>query len=295
MSLPHLAVNSTPEDSERFFSSGNERTPANVTKTGHKAGYYLEKNDQISLIVDLMNMNPRPVSVYMTMTYEYIPTKQAQAQSFSRVKPVWLDADDCGTSEIAPLSATEPFTIKSKPWKAAFPGTVLGMAGHLHDGGMSLDVLKGGYAVCESVPTYGGTAAYVSPAMHMDTALKTDHSLHSNGSTHQTTQSTNGAPGKTRLAQADQHISHMSSCYEQSSSSSSADASKSVSAQAPKSFFAQALLEATTMTAGSSWSVAGTYDFSKQPGMLNHKGKEDDIMVIALLYVALPPNASIPA
>jgi hypothetical protein len=59
-SLPHFAVGSTPNHSERSFASGNERTPADLEKwavPGKKAAYYIKKSDSFRTIVDLMNMN----------------------------------------------------------------------------------------------------------------------------------------------------------------------------------------------------------------------------------------------
>jgi hypothetical protein len=60
-SLPHFAVGTTPERSERFIASGNERTPIVLTDKkefleGQKVGYPFKKTDELRFIVDLMNV-----------------------------------------------------------------------------------------------------------------------------------------------------------------------------------------------------------------------------------------------
>jgi hypothetical protein len=60
-SLPHFGVGTKPSESERSFSSGNERTPLSLLgrkefMDGDKAGYHLRKEDQYRFIVDLMNV-----------------------------------------------------------------------------------------------------------------------------------------------------------------------------------------------------------------------------------------------
>jgi hypothetical protein len=61
-SLPHFAIGSTPEASERFMASGNERTPIRLVDrpefmNGQKVGYPLRKTDSFRFIVDLMNVS----------------------------------------------------------------------------------------------------------------------------------------------------------------------------------------------------------------------------------------------
>jgi hypothetical protein len=70
-SMPHIDVGYTAQNSERFFSTGNERSAFDLSKSSIKnLGYYTGKNDKFSFIVDLMNENPTDSIVYMTMTYE---------------------------------------------------------------------------------------------------------------------------------------------------------------------------------------------------------------------------------
>jgi hypothetical protein len=61
-SLPHFGVGTKPSESERSFSSGNERTPLSLVGrkeflSGEKLGYHLRKEDHYRFIVDLMNVS----------------------------------------------------------------------------------------------------------------------------------------------------------------------------------------------------------------------------------------------
>lgn len=135
---PHLIVGSMSSSSERFFSSGNERTTtffnppwANVTNLG----YPIYPTDRFGMIMDLMNMNNEAKSVYTTVYFDYI---EGHPANFDEVKPVWLDAAQCGTSEISGRTPGAKFDFASRPWVANFEGEVLGTGGHLHDVNFSL-------------------------------------------------------------------------------------------------------------------------------------------------------------
>ena len=134
-SLPHFDVNSSPTASERYFSSGNERTKVHLDILGAGAtkwGYHIKPTDKYGFIVDLMNMNMEDKLVYMTMTYDYIDGPLPA--NWTQTKSVWLDAASCGTSEVRPREQKAKFSIQSSPWKPNFEGRILSAIGHLHDG-----------------------------------------------------------------------------------------------------------------------------------------------------------------
>lgn len=115
-SLPHFNVNVSPGGSERYFSSGNERTKItlDIFGTATKAGYHIKSSDRYQFIVDLMNMNEPNKVVYMTMTYDIIDGPLPPG--WKNVKTVWFDARQCGTSEVQPPRQTGSFTITSGSW-----------------------------------------------------------------------------------------------------------------------------------------------------------------------------------
>jgi hypothetical protein len=99
-----------------------------------------------------MNMNQGAKQVYLTIYYDYVDGHPAR---FEEVKPVWLDAAQCMTSEVSGRTPNAKFEFGSPAWNANFEGEVLGMGGHLHDGGMRLDVLINNKVICSSLPYYG--------------------------------------------------------------------------------------------------------------------------------------------
>jgi hypothetical protein len=86
------------------------------------------------------------------MYYDYVEGKPA---GFAQIKPVWFDVAQCGTSEIGGGSAGSAFKISSSPWIANFEGEVMGVGGHIHDGGTHLNVVVNGEVVCTSQAAYG--------------------------------------------------------------------------------------------------------------------------------------------
>lgn len=110
-SLPHADVGASPSNSERYFSSGNERTLLDPDRAGvdTKFGYHLKSSDRMAFIVDLMNMNMDDRTVYLTMTYDIL--EGPLPAGWQDIKPVWFDANQCGTSEVHPPKESGKFTI----------------------------------------------------------------------------------------------------------------------------------------------------------------------------------------
>ena len=68
--------------------------------------YPIYPADRFGLIIDLMNMNTAAKQVYLTIYYDYV---DGHPKHMEEVKPVWLDAAQCGTSEISGRSAGSKF------------------------------------------------------------------------------------------------------------------------------------------------------------------------------------------
>ena len=92
-SLPHVDVGASPQNSERYFSSGNERTHVlmDSLSADSKFGYHIKSTDKMSFIVDLMNMNMEDKVVYLTMTYDILDG--ALPTGWKDIKVVWFDAN----------------------------------------------------------------------------------------------------------------------------------------------------------------------------------------------------------
>jgi Stress up-regulated Nod 19 len=161
LSLPHLIVGSSPTGSERVFSSGNERTTAifpnwNITD----AGYHMKKTDQLALIVDLMNDTPQDQVVYLTLTFDILPI---ETPGMHHMRPVWFDVAQCLTSDYPALKQNGSFQLLAPTWTADFDGDIVGMAGHLHDGGQNVTIYVDNKLICTSAATYGSEPEFISP------------------------------------------------------------------------------------------------------------------------------------
>lgn len=130
---------------ERFFASGNERTSiAFPSGYGYRTRWY----DSWNLLVDLMNHSTSEKTVYIQVTFTYRPSYG----SVKRVRPVWLDIDQCGNSE---YSIPAGYSDTHWDWNVNVPGTVPAI-GHLHGHGVAIEATnesRGGASICESVAT----------------------------------------------------------------------------------------------------------------------------------------------
>ena len=142
---------------QRFFAAGDVRTRVSSPQ-GY--GYYTGWFDSWSMIYELANHQTTPKQVYISMDYWYVPASWGQAPGMTNVEPVWLDIDQCGDS-----GYTTPQGPSSQRWTWTVnrPGRIVGAGGHLHDGGVDLDIRNDstGARICNSVAGYGETPAYV--------------------------------------------------------------------------------------------------------------------------------------
>jgi hypothetical protein len=164
LGLPHMIVGTSVANSERIFSSGNERTPVFFNPPWENTtniGYPVYPADRFGLITDLMNMNPGSKTVYLVMYYDYV---EGHPTNFREIKPVWFDVAQCGISEVNGRTAGSKFTVSAAPWTANFNGDILQAGGHLHDGGAAVDLVVDGRTVCTSTSVYGTDAEIMNRA-----------------------------------------------------------------------------------------------------------------------------------
>jgi hypothetical protein len=131
---------------ERFFASGNERT-AIAFPAGY--GYRVRWYDSWNMLIDLMNHSTTSKTVYVQVTYTYRPSWEP----VQRLKPVWLDIDQCGDSE---YSIPAGYSDTHRDWKATVPGKVVAMIGHVHGHGIAVEATnesRDGASICRSVAT----------------------------------------------------------------------------------------------------------------------------------------------
>jgi hypothetical protein len=142
---------------ERFFGSGNERT---AIKFPAGYGYRVRWYDSWNMLVDLMNHSTSAKTVYVQVTYTIRPWWE----SVKRVRPVWLDIDQCGDSE---YSIPAGFSDTHWDWKVNVPGKVVAAFGHLHGHGVAIEATNEGQqppdnnhddaVICKSIATLDPT------------------------------------------------------------------------------------------------------------------------------------------
>jgi hypothetical protein len=214
-----------------------------------------------------MNMNNEAKTVYMTIYFDYIEGHPAH---FNEIKPVWLDAAQCGTSEIGGRSAGAKFDFSSPAWSANFEGEIQGAGGHLHDGGTKLDILVNNKVICSSVPTYGTDAQARARAEIAKTgnmaAAKPDAAGGKGGAGGK---GMAGMPGMAGHSDS-QHIIAMSICGDNTAGIKDIPISP---------------LGLKELKKGQSWTIRAYYDYNAHGGMKNHNtGKMSNVMGISIFY-----------
>jgi hypothetical protein len=77
----------------RIFSAGNERVPLRLN-TRRKYGID-PGNSRFGGVTEIMNENVNPITVFITMTFEWVPKT---APGYRPAELVWIDVTNCGFS-----------------------------------------------------------------------------------------------------------------------------------------------------------------------------------------------------
>jgi len=142
----------------RWFASGNERAVARTNIDGNYA-FKFNRGDSISMLVDLMNSANTAKTLYLTVTFEYMPRSMSRKEA----TVAWLDVTGCGGSEVPATGKSGKFSLKSPGWRSTLSGTMLYATGHVHDAGTATAIYQNGKEVCVSTQLYGRTPEYISP------------------------------------------------------------------------------------------------------------------------------------
>jgi len=147
-----------------FMGAGSEDidskyTPA-LTSTV-KAGYYIGKDDLITVGMDIVNYHDKQREVYIITEMEYLkglPAGYKHAQS----RIVYMGACDganamMSAGNIHPPKDKKKFVLTGKnDIEIMDDGYLVGTFGHLHDGGLKMVIKVNGKEACTSSITYGG-------------------------------------------------------------------------------------------------------------------------------------------
>lgn len=142
---------------ERFAAAGNERTEI-ALPLGY--GIYNAALHRWNMASDFMNHAEQPKTVYVKITYQYVPAATARLKE---VRPVWLDVAPCGSvRDIYRVPAGG--STETRDWVVNVPGRVIGLGGHSHLGGVNVKAtnLNTGEVICDSVVRYGENRRYIN-------------------------------------------------------------------------------------------------------------------------------------
>jgi hypothetical protein len=155
-----------------LIGSGMERTPISFPDP-----YALQVDplDQWGAVWHLMNMTDTPKKFYVqyTLGIQYY----ANATNTRFVTPYWADSSTCpaGTTWNVPGNGGfGSIETRTKTWSMPFDGYIVGLGGHVHDGGISIVTKhEDGTLICENDATYsGGMLDKISGCPTHDTVKK---------------------------------------------------------------------------------------------------------------------------
>jgi hypothetical protein len=153
--------------------AGNEKTMSNFTipNAKIKSGYKIGPTDSFLMITDLQNFSDEDKYVWQTMTYDII---DGPAPEYKPAHIVWLtigiwenpSAASCyynnhgstfGATNLTgwDLPNKLQFSEHSRVWKSDRNGYILSAGGHLHAGGVNMEIFHNNSVVCDSRATYG--------------------------------------------------------------------------------------------------------------------------------------------
>ena len=150
-----------PKNMERMLAFHNDR---NETFFGISAtdemGFYLGKEDTITLELMLKNELNIPKDLVFSIEWEFVPGRPA---GWGNVRGLWMDIAPCSAmmSDISPPAGKSQFTLSGPAWTSSVDGRLLNTVGHMHDGGVEVQILSKDQRICSSKASYDGTPQYI--------------------------------------------------------------------------------------------------------------------------------------
>jgi hypothetical protein len=146
---------------ERFYGAGEERATLDLPD-GY--GYPNRGSDHWGLVYMLMNHKPVTRTVYVQYTVRY-----RTGEALTPVRPYWFDVRNCRADPIFDVPGTgRMFSTFTQSARFTMPesGVIVAAGGHLHGGGMRLDLRNEtcGTRLFSSEPTWG--LPLVKPVVH---------------------------------------------------------------------------------------------------------------------------------
>ena len=137
----------------RIYAGGNERVPVRLNsklKYGIDPGWGTMGGE-----AELMSENSKPITLYATMLFEYVPKS---TPGYKEARLVWVDVTNCAaTSDFKPDKGV--YVKQSQGFTMRHDGDLLFATGHMHDGGDYIKATVNGEEYCTSKAVYGQAGA----------------------------------------------------------------------------------------------------------------------------------------
>jgi hypothetical protein len=150
-----------PKGMERMLAFHNDRNETYFGVTAlDKMGFYLGQEDSITLELMLKNELNVPKEAEYSIEYEFVP---GRPEGWGDVRGIWVDVAPCSAamSDLPIPKGKTKFTVSGDPWKSTINGRLLNTVGHMHDGGLVIDIKQNGQSVCASKAVYEGHPGYI--------------------------------------------------------------------------------------------------------------------------------------
>jgi len=141
----------------RIYNGGNERVPIRMNSR-MKYGLDLQ-NARLTGQGEVMSESSKPITVYMTMLFEWVPKS---TPGYRAALDNYVDVTNCGFSSFP--ARTGVYTKKGNPWTMKENAHLLFATGHVHDGGVKVELLQNGKVACSSKQLYANRrGGFVEP------------------------------------------------------------------------------------------------------------------------------------
>ncbi|KAF2667299.1 hypothetical protein BT63DRAFT_414887 [Microthyrium microscopicum] len=142
----------------RIYAGGNERVPVRLN-TNKKYGID-PGTGTMGGAVEIMNQAVKPIKVYVTMLFEFVPKGTA---GYKEARLVWVDVTNCAKeSDFKPSNGV--YNKQSKSFAMKHDGELIFANGHQHDGGVKVELLVNGKLSCTSKQLYANRRGhYIEP------------------------------------------------------------------------------------------------------------------------------------
>ncbi len=153
-----LLINSAHKDvycpgrSERFGGSGMEQTPIDIPSP---YAYLVKSTDQWSALFHLMNTSTSGGVKHLSIEYDILLQRGADADTVRPVTPLFMDVTGCGNSEFdVPGTGSPAVYTKARNFVAPADGIAVFALAHFHNGGISQRLISPSETWCDEQGMY---------------------------------------------------------------------------------------------------------------------------------------------